>query len=153
MRSSAYGTARGFGLSEADAEDVAQDAMLKLWSMHEQLDAAAQHERLAAVMSRRLCIDRGRTTHQALEMKDAMMVYADSDQHDRLECQELERWLEERIAALPETNRIILQMRQIENRELDEIAQLLGIGKSSVSTLLSRARRQLLEDLKRRNRQ
>ena len=68
-----------------------------------------------------------------------------------LEYKELETWLEKRIDSLPSTSGIILRMRQIENRELDEIASILGISKASVSTLLSRARRQLLDELKRRN--
>ena len=57
------------------------------------------------------------------------------------------------IEQLPSTNGIILRMRQLEQKELDEIAALLGIQKSSVSTLLSRARHQLLQELKRRNKQ
>ena len=86
-------------------------------------------------------------------MDDTLSIIEESNQHDRLEYKELEEWLFRRIDQLPSTCGIILKMRQLEHRELDEIATLLGISKSSVSTLLSRARHQLLEQLKRRNKE
>jgi RNA polymerase sigma-70 factor (ECF subfamily) len=46
---------------------------------------------------------------------------------------------------------MVLRMRQLEHRELSEIADILGIRQTSVSTLLSRARHELLNKLKRRN--
>jgi len=55
------------------------------------------------------------------------------------------------IDALPNTSRIVLTMRQLEHRELSEIADILGIKQTSVSTLLARARNELMNKLKRRN--
>jgi RNA polymerase sigma-70 factor (ECF subfamily) len=73
--------------------------------------------------------------------------------HDRLEYAELERWIGEQIDSLPSTAGMVLRMRQLEHREIDEIADILGIRATSVSTLLSRARNELLNKLKRRNQQ
>ena len=52
---------------------------------------------------------------------------------------------------LPTTQRTLLYMRQVERHSHEKIAHLLGIEISSVSTLLARARRTLLEEIKRRN--
>lgn len=153
LRSKALEVARWHHLSVDDAEDVAQDVMLKLWSMHDDIDSDGPVESYAAVVSKHLCIDRIRTRHEEGEYDESMSIAVEAEQQNWLEYQELEQWLSKRIDALPETNKLILTMRQIENRELDEIADILGINKSSVSTLLSRARRQLLNDLKKRNRQ
>ena len=71
--------------------------------------------------------------------------------HDRLEYAELEQWIDEQIDSLPSTAGMILRMRQLERRELSEIADILGIQQSSVSTLLSRARSELQNKLLRRN--
>ena len=60
-------------------------------------------------------------------------------------------WLEQCIKELPETEHTILYMRQVEKRTNEEIARLLDISVASVSTLLARARRHLLEKIKRRN--
>jgi RNA polymerase sigma-70 factor (ECF subfamily) len=71
--------------------------------------------------------------------------------YDRLEYAELEQWMNDQIDALPNTSRIVLTMRQLERRELSEIADILGIKQTSVSTLLARARNELMNKLKRRN--
>lgn len=71
--------------------------------------------------------------------------------HDRLEYAELEQWIDEQIDSLPSTAGMILRMRQLERRELSEIADILGIKQSSASTLLSRARSELQNKLLRRN--
>jgi RNA polymerase sigma-70 factor (ECF subfamily) len=63
---------------------------------------------------------------------------------------ENDAWLEEQLKALPTTQHAILYMRQVERRSGEEIARLLGISEASVRTLLARARRRLLEELKSR---
>jgi RNA polymerase sigma-70 factor (ECF subfamily) len=68
-----------------------------------------------------------------------------------LETKENEEWLTRKLEQLPTTQRTLLYMRQVERRSHEEIASLLGIEITSVSTLLARARRSLLEDIKRRN--
>ena len=70
-----------------------------------------------------------------------------------LEEKENEEWLERRLAELPTTQQALLYMRQVERRSHKELSQLLGISDTSVSTLLARARRTLLEEIKQRNRQ
>ena len=82
-----------------------------------------------------------------------MPLVDESSLYDRLEYAELEQWMTEQIARLPSTSGIVLTMRQLEHRELSEIADILGIRQASVSTLLARARHELMNKLKRRNQQ
>ena len=96
-----------YGAGRDEAEDIAQDVMLRLWQMHQELE--------------------------------------------RYQSVENERWLQSRLDSLPTTQRTLLYMRQVERRSHEEIATLLGIEPTSVSTLLARARRTLLEEIKRRN--
>ena len=70
--------------------------------------------------------------------------------HDLLEMKEDDEWLRARLELLPTTQRTLLYMRQVERRSHEELARLLGIELTSVSTLLARARRTLLEEIKRR---
>lgn len=150
-RTKALAVARRFGLSTEEAEDVAQDVMLRLWSMHETIGAEDPVDSLASMMARQDCIDRWRLQHQTEDIEQLGTIVTEQNQHDALEYKELEEWLFRQIERLPSTCAIILKMRQLEHRELDEIATLLGITQTSVSTLLSRARHQLREELKRRN--
>ena len=93
-----------YGAGKDEAEDIAQDVMLRLWQMR-----------------------------------------------DELEMKENEEWLKAKLHQLPTTQRTLLYMRQVEQRSHEEIARLLGIEMTSVSTLLARARRTLLEEIKLRN--
>ena len=142
-----------FGFVQDDAEDIAQDVMLKLWNLHEQLNDAAHLKASAAITTKRVCIDRWRTAHQHAEIANTMPLIDEDSLHDQLEYTELEHWIAEQIDSLPSTAGMVLRMRQLEHRELGEIADILGIRQTSVSTLLSRARNELLTKLKRRNQQ
>ena len=153
MRTKAMSLAGQFGYSQEDAEDIAQDVMLRLWSLHEQLRDAAHLKASTAITAKRLCIDRWRTTHQHLKIDDAMPIVDEDTLHDQQEYEELEKWLDEQIGSLPSTSGMVLRMRQLEHRELSEIADILGIRQTSVSTLLSRARNELFNKLKRRKQQ
>lgn len=152
-RTKAVSVAEKFGCSHQDAEDIAQDVMLRLWSLHEQFANAAHLKASATITTRHLCIDRWRTTHQHKVIDNAMPIADEDTLYDRLEYTELEQWLVEQIDHLPSTSAMVLRMRQLEHREVGEIADILGIRPSSVSTLLSRARNELLNKLKRRNQQ
>ena len=50
MRAKAVSIAGQFGYAQDDAEDIAQDVMLKLWNLHEQLNDAA-HLKASAVIT------------------------------------------------------------------------------------------------------
>ena len=82
-----------------------------------------------------------------------MSIVDEDTPQDQQEYNELEKWLDEQIDSLPSTSGMVLRMRQLEHRELSEIADILGIRQTSVSTLLSRARHELLNKLKRRKQQ
>lgn len=153
MRTTAVAIAQRFGFAQDDAEDIAQDVMLKLWNLHEQLNDAAHLKASAVITTKRVCIDKWRTAHQHAEIAATMPLIDEDSLHDRLEYTELEHWIGEQIDHLPSTAGMVLRMRQLEHRELGEIADILGIQQTSVSTLLSRARNELLNKLKRRNQQ
>ena len=153
MRTKAMSLAGQFGYSQEDAEDIAQDVMLRLWSLHEQLRDAAHLKASTTITTKHMCIDRWRTTHQHLKIDNAMSIVDEDTLHDQQEYEELEKWLDEQIGSLPSTSGMVLRMRQLEHRELSEIADILGIRQTSVSTLLSRARHELINKLKRRKQQ
>lgn len=152
MRKNAVSVAQKYGFAPDDAEDIAQDVMLKLWCLHEKMDNMARMKASVAITTRRMCIDRWRTAHVHTDVGNAIPVVDEDSLYDRLEYAELEQWMGEQINGLPTTSRIVLTMRQLEHRERSEIADILGIKQTSVSTLLARARNELMKKLKRRNR-
>ena len=105
------------------------------------------------ITTKHICIDKWRTSPVHTESVDTAVVVDEDSLYDKLEYSELEQWLNEMIESLPSTTQTVLTMRQLEHRSLDEIADILGIKKTSVSTLLSRARNELINKLKKRNQQ
>ena len=67
-RAKAVSIAQRFGYAQDDAEDIAQDVMLRLWSLHEQINDAAHLKASAAITTKCVCIDKWRTTHQHTEI-------------------------------------------------------------------------------------
>ena len=138
------------GAGRDEAEDIAQDVMLRLWQMHEELERYRSIEALTALMAKHL--QRNHQRRKPLEMLDeAMIISLKTSPLDELEMKEDDAWLTKRLEQLPTTQRTLLYMRQVERRSHEDIARLLGIETTSVSTLLARARRTLLEEIKRRN--
>jgi len=138
------------GAGRDEAEDIAQDVMLRLWQMHDELDRYDSVKALAALMARHLLRNHQRR-RQPETLDEATIVNITTSPHDMLEMKENDEWLIKRLQELPTTQRTLLFMRQVERRSHEEIARLLGIEITSVSTLLARARRTLLEEIKRRN--
>ena len=149
-RQKALSVSMSCGAGKDEAEDIAQDVMLRLWQMHDELEKYRSIEALAALMAKHLLRNHQRRKPSET-LDETMIISLKTSPLDELEMKEDDAWLTKRLEQLPTTQRTLLYMRQVERRTHEEIAQLLGIETTSVSTLLARARRSLLEDIKRRN--
>ena len=112
-RAKAVSVAGQFGFVQDDAEDIAQDVMLKLWNLHEQLNDAAHLKASAVITTKRMCIDKWRTTHQHTEIGNTPPLIDEGTLHDPLEYAELDQWLHTQIDTLPSTSGIVLRMRHL----------------------------------------
>ena len=149
-RQKALSVSLSCGAGRDEAEDIAQEVMLRLWQMHDELEHYDSIEALTAVMARHLLRNHHRRRKPEV-LDEALIVSLSTSPHEQLEIKEDDEWLTKRLEQLPSTQRTLLYMRQVERRSHEELAQLLGIETTSVSTLLARARRTLLEEIKRRN--
>ncbi len=146
-------TARLVALSicncNADAEDVAQDVMLKLWTMHAHIGDGRAMLRLAKVMGRHVAIDLWRHNRrmELTEQVSEPIGFAISPEEE-MEHHEADKWFVQRMEELPPAEYQILRMRQVEQLSNMEIARILQIKPASVATLLARARRKMLEQMK-----
>ena len=148
-REKALSVSQSYGAGKDEAEDIAQDVMLRLWQMHDELEQYHSIEAIVTLMAKHLLRNhQRRKTSESLD--EAITVSLNSNPHNELEMKEDDAWLTKRLKELPTTQRTLLYMRQVERRSYEEIARLLSIETTSASTLLARARRTLLEDIKRR---
>ena len=150
MRQKVMETLCRYQLDRMECEDIAQEVLLRLWQMRNELAQVRSIDALVTVMARRLAITSMRHSVMPCIENFRCDIGDDNTPIVQLETKENEEWLEEKLKRLPDTQRAVLQMRQIEHRSVEEIARLLCIDNRSVSTLLARARRSLLEEIKKR---
>ena len=153
LRERAYVASQGMGADDALAEDVAQEVMLRLWQMHESLEVKRLGN-MASIMARNLTIDQRRSVHAVSIEEEHVSRFVDtSEPMQRLEESENEEWLRQKLKQLPRTQQTILHLRQVERLTHREIAERLGLQETSISTILARARKSLLEEIKKKQRQ
>lgn len=142
--------AQGFRLSDEDADDVSQDVMLKLWTICKDIKDNRSAVSLAVTMAKNLSIDKLRREtkngNNDIELVDSQYCQPDYI----LEDNENTAWLKDRLKRLPTKEYLVLHLRQVEKKSTEEIAAIVGIKPVSVPTMLSRARRKLLDDIKKR---
>ena len=130
----------------ADAEDVAQEVMLKLWTMREQLDAYRSIEALAVQIGKNICINRLRARkHSSDEDFDALHDPAPTPDR-QLEAADSMETVARIIDRLPETQRMVIRLRDVEGYQPAEIAEIMGCEESAVRMNLSRARKKVKEE-------
>ncbi|MDP4282381.1 MAG: sigma-70 family RNA polymerase sigma factor [Bacteroidota bacterium] len=133
---------------EDDACDVVQDAFVKLWDRREKLDEYRSVEALAVVMTRNLCLDRIKSkkhnTNRLDNLKDDVEEPSMESQHDLAEIVGKIRQI---IQTLPEQQKSIIHLRDIEGYEFNEIASILNMNENSIRVNLSRARKKVREYL------
>lgn len=146
LRRLALRKASGFSLATGEKEDIAQETLLRLWSLRARVETANQAAALAARVAGRLAIDRLRARHTV--PIDADKQAPSRSPHEQLEEKENDAWLERQLRSLPSTEYQVLRMRRVERKSAADIAAILGITKESVYTLLSNARRKMAEAFK-----
>ena len=110
LRRRSVATARSLGLDADDAEDVAQDALLKMWSLRGELKVE-RIEALVVTVARNLSVDIHRRC-RTIPMDNRPVVDELHTQPDTLmEVADDERWLERKMQALPSTEYQVLHLR------------------------------------------
>jgi RNA polymerase sigma-70 factor (ECF subfamily) len=134
---------------DAEAEDVAQEAFLRLWRSGATLEIGPAGIRpwLRRVVSN-LCLDRVRGQGRVKVVEELPEVPEPAKQLAALESQDVQRRVEVAMQKLPDRQRLALTLFHFEGLSQIEIGNVLGVSDEAVESLLSRARRQLKADLK-----
>ncbi len=143
------GVARRVLRNEAEAEDVAQETLLRLWRNAASLELGPGGFRpwLRRVATN-LCIDRVRAGRHLAVVEEVPEQAEPAEQLEALEGRDLSRRVDEALKALPERQRLALTLFHFEGLSQSEIGSALGISDDAVESLLARARRTLKADLK-----
>ncbi len=126
---------------EADADDVAQDTLLKLWTLRDGLGEYRSVEALAVLIARRMAINVLRNSHSSrnVELDEASGSVPSAE--EELIGRQTKEYVDSVLATLPDPQRTLIRLRHIEGYDNASIASLLGTSEGAVRTALSRARR------------
>lgn len=135
-----------FGNDDA-AEDIAQETLMRLWMLRENIRPGMGTEALAVRMAKNLCVSEWRK--QKVRHGEALQVEltAHEDiQRDVERREDIER-LRQAISRLKPAEQRLFRMRHEAEMDIQQIVAATGIGARSVSAMLSSAKRKLQEIL------
>lgn len=147
-----YWTARRMADGRQEAEDIVQDVMLKLWLSRDQLPPMQNAEAycLSMVVRRSLDLRCRRQPHAEVGAAEGMPSGDDLMREAELRS-DAER-LRQLVDQLPEGQRRVVWLRDVEQMDYDEIAERTGQSAVNVRKLLSRGRQAIRERFKRLSR-
>ena len=129
---------------DAEAEDVAQEALLRLWRSADDLEVGAQGLRpwLRRVVSN-LCVDRMRSGRRLMVVEEVPDRAEPATQLTQLEARDVSHRVDAALKELPDRQRMALTLFHYEGLSQVEVGRIMGISDEAVESLLARARRNL----------
>lgn len=135
-------------ISIEEAEDATQEVLVRLWNKNDGLLKYNSVEALAMTITKNYCLDQLKSK-RASNLQLVHNNYGDNSAgvDKQVEDKDSWNWVEKIIDELPEQQKIIVQMRDVEEYEFSEIASMLDMNEATVRVALSRARKVIREKL------
>ncbi len=134
--------------SKEDAEDVVNELFMKLWNQHSKLGRYQNMEAFCMQSVKNNCLDK--IKHLKIK-RDAQKELSTEGyyEHDLLEQKDMNDVVRRSINSLPEMQRMVIHLRDVEEYEMNEIARVLEIDINAVRVNLSRARKKVREQIQK----
>jgi len=153
-RSRVMGVAARMIGDRAEAEDLAQDVFVKVYNSLRDFHGEALFSTWLYRITANSCLNRRKRKKREQRLKEVMIDMEPvgsagaSTPHALLERRQLQAFLEKTIQALPEDQRLVLILRDIEGLSYDEIADCLSVELGTVRSRLHRARAEVQARIK-----
>lgn len=133
---------------EDEARDVVQDIFLKLWQKRDSLNEIENIEAFAMRMTRNRCLDivRANRVVPIDAETDRKMKEETVDVHEQVELNESAMQIRKLINELPDLQRTVMLLRDIEQLEYEEIAERTDLKVNAIRVNLSRARKKVRDE-------
>ncbi|MDV7188282.1 RNA polymerase sigma factor [Lutibacter sp. TH_r2] len=135
-------------VSTEEAEDATQELYFKLWKNRSSLSNYRSVEAFAMTMTKNYCLDRLKSKQASnLSLIHSNYKEKDTPLQKKVELNDSVSMVHKLINNLPEQQKLIIQLRDIEQYEFDEIGKMLDLKPTAVRVSLSRARKTIKEQL------
>lgn len=133
---------------QPDAEDVTQEVFVRLWTRKDTLHSYRNLEAFAMTVTRNMCLDKlkspKRKTADLSAAPEAETHHTPLRHTEQTDSMEL---INRIVATLPEKQQTIVQLRDIEGYEFQEIADVTGMTVNAIKVNLSRARQRMRTEI------
>ncbi len=134
-------------VSAEEAEDAVQEVLLKLWNGRDKMKNYRSVEAFAITMTKNYCLDRLKSK-QASQLQIVHSNYAATDNVEKgLEISEEVGMVFKIMERLPPNQKLVLQLRDVEQFEFAEIAKIMESNETAIRVSLSRARKTIREEI------
>ncbi len=148
FKSKLFRIAKRMLVSVEEAEDATQEVLFKLWKNNETLEKLNNIEAFATTMIKNQCLDvlgskragLSTLTHSNYE-DNSLNINKIIENNDHL------YWINKIIDELPMQQKLIVQLRDIEEQEFADITKIMDMNETAVRVALSRARKTIKEKM------
>ena len=133
LKDKLYRVALRITFNAAEAEDIVQDTLIKVWNRREEWPQYSSIEAFCMTICKNLAIDRS-------EKKETQHLELDESMHSR---PDNSTPYENLVKELPAVQQDIVQLRDIEGKAYKEIAVILNLSEEKVKVYLFRARQRI----------
>ncbi len=148
----AYRVARGVLRNAADAEDVAQEALLRAYRGFDRLRDRSRFRAWLVRIAFRLALDRLRSAKRR-DQRDALWsqpahLPPPATAEDIAVSNQFQGHLDRALDELPKKLRLVLLLSAMEGYTIEEIAEIIGVPVGTVKSRIFIARKKLAEKLR-----
>ena len=140
--------------NEEEAKDVVQEVLIRVWKGREQMNEVQNWEAWCLRITKNLSLDRikAMARKQTHPIEEGYSVHQGTlSPHESTELHESMNRISQFIAALPEKQRQVIHLRDIEGYSYNEICEILELDMNQVKVNLFRARNAVREKLTKIN--
>jgi len=145
-----YNFARLLLNDQVEAQDAVQEVYIKLWNYRNKMQTIDNIEAFAMKITRNWCLDRLKAKRPVF-IDDYSRNYdfqkEKNNPHSILENTDRLNEFNNIMQSLPEQQKMIIQLRDVEGYDFEEIADILNINMNTVRVNLSRARKKVKESI------
>ncbi len=149
LRDRMFRYAQSLLLSPAEAEDAVHDLLERLWAERARLDGCRSIDSFVMRAVRNRCYDCLRRRQACGRRDDTLAGWTERSAAAEAEGWEMRELVRRAMGCLPERQREVLHLKDIEGYPTREIAGMVGCDEAQVRVILSRARNGLREVLKK----
>ena len=149
LKNKLYRLALRITLNPAEAEDAVQDSLIRVWEHRDEWEQIENIEAYAMTICRNISLDMaGRAGRGNVQLNEELRVkneefsifnsqFSIEEKFEQAECLSIVKKI---MDTLPEVQRSIMELRDIEGKSYQEIGNILKLSESQVKVYLHRAR-------------